>query len=128
MEQFYCEPYRAKLSAAVCACRYRQVNARSPNPGKGVVPKFCKPCRVARRVVSNTNNRKASAPRPAIPPPAPEAKALTSGRAGDLVLVEVVEPDTLQRARKVLEFVGLKVVSWVQGPQGLVLQVHEARD
>jgi hypothetical protein len=39
----------------------------------------------------------------------------------------VVDPDTLVRARKVLEFVGLEVKSWVQTPQGLVLQVLEAR-
>jgi hypothetical protein len=100
----------------------------------GKVPKFCRPCRGElgraaardRRAAAGAKPGKPKAPRtlqparPAIPPPALEAKAPRAPRG----VTVVVDGDSLQLARKALEFVGLKVLDTLKTPNGLMLLIE----
>lgn len=103
----------------------------------GMVPKVCKPCGAVRgkmkaRVKRAANGAKpkaakvanATLSRPAIPPPALEVKAPRAPRSAPVSVT--VPDDSLQLARKALNFVGLQVVESLQSPAGMMLLVRVA--
>jgi hypothetical protein len=131
LEQDDDEQQEASMSKVMIKCE----DCPTKIERKGPRTKLCAPCKRQRLNVNQTAWRarkraeegREPAPRRAVPPPALETKAPRAARETPPP-AEEVSPDNLERARKVLAFVGLKVNSWVQTPQGLVLQVHEVRD